>query len=417
MATRDQDTPPTAEVLGKPFTLPNRQVVPNRLMKSAMSEALAGSDMRAPAKMATLYGRWAAGGVGLSVTGNVMIDHRALGEPGNIVLEDDQDLPALQAWAKAAKAHGGLIYMQLNHPGRQVPKFLNVESVAPSEVPFSEAMRAMFATPRALTTEEIEALVVRFGRSAAIAEQAGFDGAQVHGAHGYLVSQFLSPLTNHRTDRYGGSAENRRRFVLEVYRAMRDATKPGFGVAIKINSADFQRGGMSEEESMETIRALGDAGMDFIEISGGTYEAPAMVGAKSSTKSREAYFIAFAEKVRAELDTPLAVTGGFRSGAAMADAITSGAVDLVGLARPLAVHPDFPQELLTRSDASISLDRRTTGMKTLDRMGMVELTWYARQLHYMAAGKEPVPDRHPLRALAEQLMTAGTKAFRPRRGR
>lgn len=417
MATPDQDIPPSHQVLGQPFTLPNGQRVPNRLLKSAMSEALAGADMRAPARMATLYRRWAVGGIGLSVTGNVMIDRRALGEPGNIVLEDDRDLANLAAWAEAGKAHGGLIYMQLNHPGRQVPKFLNAESVAPSAVPFGEAMRAMFATPRALATDEIEDLVVRFGRSAAIAERAGFDGVQIHGAHGYLVSQFLSPLTNHRTDRYGGSAENRRRFVLEVYRAIREATKPTFGVAIKINSADFQRGGISEEESMETIRALGDAGMDFIEISGGTYEAPAMVGAKASTKAREAYFLAFAEKVRSELDAPLAVTGGFRSGAAMADAITSGAVDFVGLARPLAVNPDFPRALLTGDDVSIALDRRTTGVKAIDRMGMVELTWYARQLHYMAAGKEPVPDRHPLRALAEQLMTAGPKAFRPRRGR
>ncbi len=278
-------------------------------------------------------------------------------------------------------------------------------------------MRAMFATPRALTIEEIEDLVARFGRSAAIAERAGFDGAQIHGAHGYLVSQFLSPLTNQRTDRYGGSAENRRRFLLEVYRAMRDATQPGFGIAIKINSADFQRGGTSEEESMETIRALGHVGMDFVEISGGTYEAPAMVGVKSSTKAREAYFLTFAEKVRTELDTPLAVTGGFRSGAAMADAISSGAIDFVGLARPLAVRPDLPRELLTLDDTRIELAPRTTGVKTIDRMGMVELAWYARQLHYMAAGKEPVPERHPLRALAEQLMTAGPKAFRPRRGR
>ncbi len=416
MPSATTDTLPH-EVLGQSFTLPNGQVVPNRLMKSAMSEALAGGDTRAPSKMATLYGRWAAGGIGLSVTGNVMVDGRALGEPGNIVLEDDRDLPALDAWARAAKSRGGLIYMQLNHPGRQVPKFLNDESVAPSAVPFSEAMQAMFATPRALRIGEIEDIVERFGRSAAIAERAGFDGVQIHGAHGYLVSQFLSPLTNHRDDRYGGSAENRRRFVLEVYRAMRDATKPGFGVAIKINSADFQRGGVSEEESMETIRALGEAGMDFIEISGGTYEAPAMVGVKSSTKEREAYFLAFAEKVRAELDAPLAVTGGFRSGAAMADAIQSGAVDFVGLARPLAVYPDFPNELLTPGEASVSLAKRTTGVKAIDRMGMVELTWYARQLHYMAAGKEPVPDRHPIRALAEQLMTAGPKAFRPRRAR
>jgi len=259
------------QTLGQCFTLPNGQVVPNRLMKSAMSEALAGGDTRAPQKMATLYRRWAEGGIGLSVTGNVMVDGRALGGPGHIVLEADRDLPALQAWARAGKSRGGLIYMQLNHPGRQVPKFLNAESVAPSAVPFGEQMQAMFGEPRALTIEEIEELVVRFGRSAAVAEQAGFDGVQIHGAHGYLVSQFLSPLTNLREDRYGGSAENRRRFVLEVYRSIREATGPGFGVAIKINSADFQRGGISEEESMATIRALGEAGMDFIEISGGTY--------------------------------------------------------------------------------------------------------------------------------------------------
>jgi 2,4-dienoyl-CoA reductase-like NADH-dependent reductase (Old Yellow Enzyme family) len=406
-----------AATLSAPLTLPNGQIVPNRIVKSAMSESLGTDDGGVSPALPRLYERWARGGVGLSVTGNVMVDRRALGEPGNVVLEDEGDLDALRRWARAAKSRGGLVYMQLNHPGRQAPKFLNPSPVAPSAVPLGPAMGPFFAKPRALTAEEIEDIVARFARASSIAETAGFDGVQVHGAHGYLVSQFLSPKTNQRTDAWGGTAEKRRRFVRELHRAIRAQTAGGFGVSIKINSADFQRGGITEEESAETIRVLAEDGLDWIEVSGGTYEAPAMMSPKASTRAREAYFLEFAASVREWVDVPLAVTGGFRSGAAMADAIDRGAVDMVGLARTLAVNPDFPDALVTRGDVRCEIAARNTGLKPVDRLGIVEMIWYEHQLHRMGAGKEPRNNQPALLALASEAIRSGPRAFRVRRAR
>jgi 2,4-dienoyl-CoA reductase-like NADH-dependent reductase (Old Yellow Enzyme family) len=231
--------------------------------------------------LAALYGTWAKGGIGICVTGNVMIDHRALGEPGNVIIEDETHLAALQKWAKAATQNNTQCWVQLNHPGKQAPKGLNKETVSPSAVPFRKDMQAFFPTPRELTEPEIQDLIQRFANAAAIVQKAGFTGVQIHGAHGYLVSQFLSPHHNVRTDQYGGSPENRRRFVLEIYHAMREKTGAAFPISIKLNSADFQRGGFTEEESLDLIRVLAEAGMDLIEISGGTYEAPVMTGITS----------------------------------------------------------------------------------------------------------------------------------------
>jgi 2,4-dienoyl-CoA reductase-like NADH-dependent reductase (Old Yellow Enzyme family) len=398
--------------------LPCGQVVPNRLLKSAMSETLGTKDNRPTQRLVQLYRTWAEGGIGLSVTGNVMVDRGALGEPGNVVIEDDRDLPLLQEWAAAGKSAGGLIYVQLNHPGRQVPRFRNDGAVAPSAVPFGPRLAKTMATARALEATEIEGLVQRFATAAAVVAAAGFDGVQLHGAHGYLVSQFLSPLTNQRADGWGGSADGRRRFVLEVIGAMRAATPDGFGVAIKINSADFQRGGITEDESMGTIAALAEAGVDFVEVSGGTYEAPAMmVDRKQSTQEREAYFLDFAVKLRERLDLPLAVTGGFRSGAAMAAAVDSGALDLVGLARPLGIRPRLPAELLEQGDLRVELPAVGTGIKAIDGLGMVELLWYERQLHRMGKGLEPQPGIGGLRALVGYAWDNGLRAMQPRRGR
>lgn len=411
--------PTIQAVLNQSLHLPNGQTIPNRLVKSAMSETLGAADCRAPSSMATLYGRWADGGVGLSITGNVMVDRRALGEAGNVVVEDDRDLDALSAWATAGKRGGGLIYMQINHPGRQAMKGLNAETVAPSAVPFAPHMQRFFGTPRALEPTEIEDIIARFATAATVAEQAGFDGVQIHAAHGYLISQFLSPQTNLRDDAWGGDAERRRAFALATYRAIRAATGPEFGVGIKINSADFQKGGISEEESADTILALAGEGMDFVEISGGTYEAPAMAGLKkASTQAREAYFLTFAEALRSRLTVPLLVTGGFRSGQAMADAVASNTIDLVGLARPLAVDPDFPRKLLADGEIRLDLPRRRTGIKFLDKMGMLEVTWYERQLHRMAKGKPTRPNESGLRSFFGYLWSHGfIRTLRARRAR
>ncbi|KGM40792.1 NADH oxidase [Aquabacterium sp. NJ1] len=385
-------------VLAQPFTLPNGQVIKNRLFKSAMSEALSDRTCVATPELARLYGAWADGGIGLCVTGNVMIDKRALGEPGNVVIEDDSHLPALKAWAQAATRNGTQCWVQLNHPGKQSPKGLNKETVSPSAVPFRPEMKMMFATPRELTEAEIHGLIQRFANAAAIVKKAGFTGVQIHGAHGYLVSQFLSPHHNRRNDAWGGTPEKRRRFVLEVYRAMREQVGPDFAIGIKLNSADFQRGGFTEEESLDTIRALADAGIDLVEISGGTYEAPAMTGVKASkepvkesTRQREAYFLAFAEKARKAVKTPLVVTGGFRSVRGMADAISSGAVDFVGLARALAIEPDVPKRLLAGQEPREQVRPLKTGISFVDKTGLMEVSWYTGQLKRIGRGQAPKP--------------------------
>ena len=184
--------------LAQSFSLPNGTLVRNRIFKSAMSEALATSDGAPTPALTHLYGAWADGGVGLCVTGNVMIDARALGEPGNVVIEDER-----------------------NHPGKQAPTGLNRENVAPSVVPFRAEMKAFFPAPRELRDDEIHEIIARFGRAAGIVRRAGFSGVQIHGAHGYLVSQFLSPHHNRREDAWGGTPEKRRRFVLAVLAAIR----------------------------------------------------------------------------------------------------------------------------------------------------------------------------------------------------
>lgn len=406
-----------ARSLAQSFRLPNGIVVPNRLAKSAMSEALGTMDNRPTERLERLYARWADGGIGLCITGNVMIDRRALGEPGNVAIEDESELPALRRWAAAGTRRGGQLWMQINHPGKQSPKGLNRETVAPSAIAFRADMAAFFATPRELTDAEIEDLIRRYGNTARIAQQAGFTGVQIHGAHGYLVSQFLSPHHNRRTDRWGGSAENRRRFVLEVLAEMRRQVGKDFPIGIKLNSADFQRGGFSEDESLDAIRALAAAGIDLVEISGGTYEAPAMTGidAKASTRAREAYFMEFAEKVRAAVPVPLMLTGGFRSPGGMAQALDSGAIDFVGLGRLLAVEPDLPARLLRGEDPQQQIRPISTGISLVDRMALMEVAWYTRQLRRMGDGRNPKPGESGLQAFAIGMLENGWNTFRTRR--
>ena len=409
--------------LSKPLALPCGVKVKNRLLKSAMSEALGTRDGAATPELVRLYGAWAEGGIGLCVTGNVMIDKRAKGEPGNVVIEGPQHLAELQAWAQAATANKTQCWVQLNHPGKQAPKGLNRENVAPSAIPFRKDMQAFFATPRELTADEVQALVDRFALAAKTVKEAGFSGVQIHGAHGYLVSQFLSPHHNQRTDAWGGTPEKRRRFVLEVYRAIREAVGPKFPVGIKLNSADFQRGGFTEEESLDTIRALAAAGIDLIEISGGTYEAPAMTGVKTSkepvkesTKAREAYFLDFAEKARAAVDTPLVVTGGFRSSKGMAQAIDSGAVDMVGIARIMAVEPDVPNRLLAGKNPVQVVRPIKTGISAIDKMGLLEISWYTGQLKRIGRGQPTKPKEPGLWVFAKQvwgMMGVGKKKRKP----
>lgn len=405
--------------LRDPLILPCGATLPNRLVKAAMSEGLGTRDNRVTSGLVQVYKRWGAGGIGMNITGNIMIDRRARAEPGNIVIEDERDLPLLREWAKAGQVNGSKIWVQINHPGKQCPKAMNKETVSPSAIPFRKDLQMMFGTPRALTGEEIQGLIKRFGEAARICRKAGFDGVQIHGAHGYLISQFLSPYHNQRTDEWGGSPENRRRFVLAVYDEMRRQVGPDFPVGIKLNSADFQKGGFTEEESLAVIKELEKRGIDLIEISGGTYEAPAMTGAtqpkKESTKLREAYFLDFAEKVRTEVKCPLMLTGGFRSTSGMKEALNSGAVDVIGLARSLAIEPEVGQRLLQDQEPVYPVKPLITGIKSIDKSGLVEIQWYTRQIKRMAKGRNPVPGEHPVKMLIMYLFESGWDMFKERK--
>lgn len=406
--------------LNQPLQLPNGTVIRNRLAKSSMSEALATYDNHVTPLLVQLYRRWAQSGIGMLITGNVMIDRRALGEPGNVVIEDESDLAILKEWATAVTEQGTALWIQLNHPGKQSPKGLNITNLSPSAVPFRSDMTAFFETPREATTEEIDDIIQRFGQSAAICKKAGFSGIQIHGAHGYLISQFLSPHHNQRTDEWGGSPEKRRRFVLAVYAAIRKQVGDDFPVGIKLNSADFQKGGFTEDESIATIHALADAGIDLIEISGGTYEAPAMSGAveqsqRASTTTREAYFLSFAEKIRATVKVPLMLTGGFRTLNGMNEGLQTGAFDIVGLARLLAVEPDAPKALLQGKDSQHRVHTISTGIKAIDRMGVMEIFWYSRQLKRIAEGSEPRPHESGLWAFLASIMKSGWGTYRTKR--
>lgn len=374
----------------------------NRLIKGAMSEALANSAGEPNHLHLGLYEAWAKGGLGCAITGNVMVDARAKNEPGVVIVETERDLAKLKQWADLGKQHGMVQLIQLSHPGRQCPKGLNKETVAPSAVPFSAMLATTFATPRALREDEILDLIQRFATSAAICEKAGFEGVQLHGAHGYLISEFLSPLTNKRTDQWGGSIENRTRFLLEIYKAVRAATSENFIISVKLNSADFQKGGITEEEVISVFKAIDEAGIDLIEISGGTYEAPAMAGAKSnqrkeSTIAREAYFLDFAEKIRKEVKCKLMVTGGFRTVKGMNAALESGACDFIGIARPLAVETDLTDRLIAGQDVKYAVNPIKTGIPFVDKMAIMEIIWYAAQFKAIGEGKAPNPKLSPLK--------------------
>jgi 2,4-dienoyl-CoA reductase-like NADH-dependent reductase (Old Yellow Enzyme family) len=406
----------SSSLLAAPLVLPCGQRIENRILKSAMSEGLGSPEHGPTAAHSRLYGRWARGGLGLSITGNIMVDGRALGEPGNVVVEDRRHLEALKDWAAAGRANGTRLWAQLNHPGKQAPRFLNRETVAPSAVGFGPQLASAFAVPRALEEEEILEIVGRFGRAAAVLQEAGFDGVQIHGAHGYLVSQFLSPHHNRRQDRWGGSLENRSRFVHEVYAEIRRQVGPAFPIGIKINSADFQKGGFTEQESTEVIAGLQAAGIDLVEISGGTYEAPAMTGQlRESTRAREGYFLSFVKELRQQVGVPLAVTGGFRTAEGLEAALAEGAADMVGLARTIAVQPDFAAQVLAGQRPVSAIRRLSTGVKAVDRVAFLEVTWFEAQLARMGQGQEPLPELGEWRSLSHTLWSQGLQAFRMRR--
>ena len=396
------------------FTLPNGSILKNRIVKSAMSENF-GTRHHAPSKgLINAYKVWAKGNPGLLITGNIMIDSMALGEARNVVVEDYKDFELLKKWAKSVEGTGVHLWPQINHPGRQAFAAINRETVGPSAISLNMGNTSkMFKLPTALTEEAIWDIIKRFGNTARIMKEAGFTGCQIHGAHGYLVSQFLSPISNIRTDQFGGSLSNRARFVLEIYREIRFQVGSGYPIGIKINSADFQNGGFTELESLEVIRLLENEGIDLIEISGGTYEKPAMIQGdrKKSTIAREAYFLDYIEKARKLIKTPLLLTGGIRSVSVMEKALKDGNLDFIGLARPFCLYPNLANQVFDGSVKRFETPIPNIGIKFLDKLGGVELPWYELQIQRIGKGKSPKTNLPGTLALWFSLKSLFVKSF------
>jgi 2,4-dienoyl-CoA reductase-like NADH-dependent reductase (Old Yellow Enzyme family) len=400
----------------KPIKLISGRTSKNRIVKAAMSENMALNQHKAGPEFINLYSKWANGGAGMLITGNVMIDHNHVGEPHNIVIDTEYwDQEGLTNWASAGTLNDTLLIMQLNHPGKQTPKFLTKKPVAPSAIGYPPPMSKMFNVPRELEDKEIVEIIKKFGYSAKKAEEAGFSGVQIHGAHGYLVSQFLSPKHNQRTDRWGGSPENRMKFLIEIYQEIRNQTSKNFIVSLKMNSADFQKGGFTQEDSIQLTRILDDLEFDFIEISGGTYEAPAMMGAKKSTIAREAYFLDYAKKVKEFIKTPLMLTGGFRSMSVIEDVVKNEGIDLIGMGRPIAVNPNLPNEFFSEKTLKSIITPKKTNMKLLDQIIPLEITWYTQQIHRMGKGLKTLPNLNVYVSVFKTICELGITSIRRNR--
>lgn len=404
-----------AATINASLTLPSGLTVNNRLIKAAMTECLAGPDNTSNIKHATLYRRWAEGGVGAQITGNIQVDRRHLEDPRNIVCDassSNAEISCLADMAQAGQASGCRMIAQLSHAGRQTPKVVNSRPQAPSAVSV-KLPGGQFAQPRAMTDAEIHETIAAFGNATRVMQATGFDGVQIHAAHGYLISQFLSPLANRREDHWGGSLEARSRLLIEIVRAAKREARGTFAVGVKLNSSDFQKGGYSFDDCLQVVDLLNAEGLDFLEVSGGNYEQPRMAGmdgleggaqdnVRESTRAREAYFSVYAKLEKGRARMPVMVTGGFRTKAAMDGVLEDGEADFIGLGRPLCSNPDAPRQLLSNEAQSIDAIEQSLRLgpsrwlgpnspigliQSINGFGM--MGWYAAQIDRLADGKEP----------------------------
>lgn len=398
--------------LFSPLTLPNGAVIPNRIAKAAMEENMADAAHAPSAQLLRLYQAWAKGGAGLIISGNVMVDYRAMTGPGGVVLEDEQHLERFRQWAAAGRSQGAQFWLQINHPGRQMRANLGQATWAPSAVPLELGkMSRLFATPHAMNQAMIDEVIARFATTARLSEQAGFTGVQIHAAHGYLLSQFLSPLTNQRTDAWGGTLENRARLLLEIVKAVRAVVSPGFALAVKLNSADFQRGGFSAEDAKQVVGLLNQLPVDLVELSGGSYEAPAMQGQARDgrTLAREAYFLEFAREIQAVAKMPVMVTGGIRR-RQVADQVIESGVQMVGIGTALAIDPSLPAGWQAGKGSAPQLRPITWKNKALASLGTMAMVKF--QLHRLSQAKRPNPQVSPWWALLRQQWADASRTRR-----
>ena len=320
-------------ILFEPLKLPCGVILKNRIAKSAMSDSLGDGTGHPTAEQIRLYQRWAGGGLAISIIGEVQGTAGFAEKPGNLVLNETSDLDRFRELARQGGENGTELWLQLGHAGA-----LAYEPTSAPKGPSALDLPGLQCAE--LTMDEIRHLPSEFARTARLARQAGFGGVQVHAAHGFLLSQFLSPLFNKRSDEYGGAIANRMRLLLETIGAARTAVGPGFPIAVKLNSSDQLEGGFEEEDALEVVAALDRSSVDLIDISGGTY----FPGAKAASDGagRGPYFIEFAKRARAVTSKPLMLTGGFKTRKQAEDAVASGAVDIVGLARALVLEPSLP---------------------------------------------------------------------------
>jgi len=394
--------------------LPSGSTIKNRIAKAAMEENMADADQAPSEALMRLYQAWADGGAGLIISGNVMVDGRAMTGPGGVVLQDDKQLDKFKRWARIGRSGGAQFWLQINHPGRQMQANLGQKTWAPSAVSLDlGSLSKRFATPHAMTPNVIEEVIQRFANTARLGERAGFNGVEIHAAHGYLLSQFLSPLTNQRTDRWGGSLKNRARLLVEIVKAVKAVVSADFSVAVKLNSADFQRGGFTADDAKKVVERLNDLGVDMVELSGGSYEVPAMQGEARDgrTLAREAYFVEFARDIQTVAKMPVMVTGGIRR-RPVAESVVQSGVDMVGIATALAIDPHLPRDWLQGKDNAPHLPPITWKNKAIAALANMAVVKF--QLHKLSRAKTPNPSVSPLRALILQQLAL---AFRTRQYR
>lgn len=405
----------TPSPLATPLTLPGGAILPNRIVKAAMSEGVADAHNDVTPRLLNIYRRWSASGAGMLLSGNVQIDRFHLERPGNVVLDAAADLGGLRAFAQAGTQAGNHFWAQLSHTGRQVDEKINAAPLSPSDVEIDLPRSAgfTFARPRIMTEAEILNVVAQFAFSAGLARDVGFTGVQLHAAHGYILSQFLSPLLNRRSDAWGGSLENRARFLLETISAVRKAVGPDFPISIKLNSSDFQKGGFTNDECVTLVGWLNETSLDLLELSGGSLEQPKVVGIAvkdegvdarpAGTRAREAYFIDYAARVRAAAKMPVMVTGGFRTVSAMEEALTRGELDVVGIGRPMLVDPELPRRILG-GEVKVA----PTPEASIDLFHM--LPWFNAQFERLAENLDPDPTLTGEKA-ADLFGVSETKVF------
>jgi 2,4-dienoyl-CoA reductase-like NADH-dependent reductase (Old Yellow Enzyme family) len=324
--------------LFEPLTLPCGVTLKNRIAKSAMSDSLGDGTGHPTTEQIRLYQRWADGGLAVSIIGEVQGNHGYAEKPGNLVLNEASDLARFRNLAELnnQNQNGAQLWLQLGHAGA----LAYVPTSATPKGPSTLHLPGLHCTE--MTAEEIGQLPSQFANTARLAQTAGFGGVQIHAAHGFLLSQFLSPLFNKRSDSYGGEIADRMRLLLESIVATRKAVGPDFPIAVKLNSSDQLQGGFDQDDALKVVAALDRSSVDVIDISGGTYFPGAKSASDGMTGHRGPYFLDFAKRARLVTTKPLMLTGGFKNRQQAEDAVASGVVDIVGLARALVLEPSLP---------------------------------------------------------------------------